>query len=145
VNDAAVDRRLQRKYGITLVEYNQILAKQGGKCAICGRPPGDRRLAVDHEHRFKYIKITVIKHPIAGWDVWSNMRFLMAVSGKTKKDAILEARKIIMKKSIRGLLCYRCNTSLGKLTRKGNENPKWLRAAAKYLEDFDDRHNINKK
>ena len=50
--DKAADKRLQREYGITLKEYNAILAHQGGKCAICKRPTTDfrTRLAVDHSH-----------------------------------------------------------------------------------------------
>ena len=45
----ARDARLQATYGITQAEYEQRLAKQGGKCAICG---GTRRtnLDVDHDH-----------------------------------------------------------------------------------------------
>ncbi|WP_329390136.1 endonuclease VII domain-containing protein [Streptomyces sp. NBC_01716] len=42
---------LRREYGITLKQYRQMLATQGGGCAICGSPPSDkRRLAVDHCH-----------------------------------------------------------------------------------------------
>ena len=43
-----------RKYGITAVQYRQILARQGGGCAVCGlTDSGDRRggrLHVDHDH-----------------------------------------------------------------------------------------------
>ncbi|MFJ4974170.1 endonuclease VII domain-containing protein [Streptomyces coeruleorubidus] len=38
-------------YKITPEQYSQLLEAQGGVCAICGRPPEERkRLAVDHCH-----------------------------------------------------------------------------------------------
>jgi len=40
----------KRKYGITLEQYDTMLAAQGGVCAICGRPPKKNRLAVEHDH-----------------------------------------------------------------------------------------------
>lgn len=58
------DSRLRREFGITLEQYNAMLAEQGGACAICGEPPTiigyrpSRRpgrptrpiLVVDHDH-----------------------------------------------------------------------------------------------
>jgi hypothetical protein len=42
---------LKRKYALTIEQYDQMLAKQGGGCAICGRPPRpDISLHVDHDH-----------------------------------------------------------------------------------------------
>jgi len=44
---------LKRKYGITPEEYDAILERQGGVCAICKAPPGDPRgyrMHVDHAH-----------------------------------------------------------------------------------------------
>jgi hypothetical protein len=41
---------LLREYGITLDEYDTILEKQDGRCYICSKLPGQRRLAVDHDH-----------------------------------------------------------------------------------------------
>lgn len=40
-----------RLYGITVEEYELTLSGQGGVCAICGNPPINRRLAVDHDHK----------------------------------------------------------------------------------------------
>lgn len=48
------DYQLRYKYGISLADYDVLLAAQGGKCAICGRTEagrtGHRNLAVDHCH-----------------------------------------------------------------------------------------------
>lgn len=41
---------LRRSYGLTEDTYSEMLAAQDGGCAICGRPPSTRRLAVDHDH-----------------------------------------------------------------------------------------------
>lgn len=32
------------------VDYDELVAKQDGKCAVCGTGPGKFRLAVDHCH-----------------------------------------------------------------------------------------------
>jgi hypothetical protein len=48
--EKARDGELLRKYGITSLEYDAILASQDGACWICGKPPGKTRLHVDHEH-----------------------------------------------------------------------------------------------
>lgn len=42
---------LMSNYGITQEQYEKMLSGQGGGCAICDRPPGNRRLAVDHDHK----------------------------------------------------------------------------------------------
>ena len=41
---------LKYRYGITLAEYEVMLAQQGNKCAICFSPPNGRSLDVDHNH-----------------------------------------------------------------------------------------------
>ncbi|WP_162794104.1 endonuclease VII domain-containing protein [Streptomyces paludis] len=52
--------QLRYKYGITVAEYDAMLASQGGVCAICGRPEagrtGHRNLAVDHCHTSNQIR-----------------------------------------------------------------------------------------
>ena len=42
---------LKRLYGITVEQYDAMFAEQGGVCAICSRPPGKKRLFVDHCHK----------------------------------------------------------------------------------------------
>lgn len=44
---------LQRKYGLTLADYDRLVSEQRGLCAICARPPSGgkgNRLYVDHCH-----------------------------------------------------------------------------------------------
>lgn len=50
--EKVMDQKLQKKFGITLEQYKQILSSQGNKCAICGKTPEENKkmLAVDHNH-----------------------------------------------------------------------------------------------
>lgn len=41
---------LKWKFGVTEDQYRELLAKQGGRCAICLKKPGKYRLSVDHDH-----------------------------------------------------------------------------------------------
>jgi len=40
-----------RFYGITVDDYNSILAFQDGVCAVCLLPPLDKPLQVEHDHK----------------------------------------------------------------------------------------------
>jgi hypothetical protein len=44
------NQSLKSNYGITLVDYQEMLSAQGGACAIC-RCQSDRTLHVDHDHK----------------------------------------------------------------------------------------------
>lgn len=52
----AIQRRLVAtlaQYGLTLADYDRMMAEQGGACSICGSPlpgAGHKRLVVDHCH-----------------------------------------------------------------------------------------------
>ena len=58
--DRVRDIRLQREFGITAADYEQMLVDQGGKCAICGStdPAGKhgKRFAVDHCHETNKVR-----------------------------------------------------------------------------------------
>jgi len=45
---------MKREYGIAREEYEALLKRQNGRCAICKRLPGwekkKKRLSVDHDH-----------------------------------------------------------------------------------------------
>lgn len=57
--DLARSNDLKKRFGITLEDYNQMMAEQKGVCKICGFPETKldhrtkqpRRLAVDHCHK----------------------------------------------------------------------------------------------
>ena len=36
--------------GIVMTEYDRLFARQGGKCAICGKRSPRKRLSRDHDH-----------------------------------------------------------------------------------------------
>jgi hypothetical protein len=42
--------RVLATYSITAEDYANLLAAQGGCCAICGRPMRQKRFSVDHDH-----------------------------------------------------------------------------------------------
>lgn len=52
----AKQNELRRRFGISLAEYEQMLAEQDGKCAICGQKDEWFSLAVDHCHNTKRIR-----------------------------------------------------------------------------------------
>lgn len=86
------DRWLRRKYGITLIQYEEIKKSQNNVCEICKKNEttydtktgGIRRLSVDHCH----------------------------ATGK-----------------VRGLLCFRCNSVIGKI----EESKEMVKAILDYL------------
>jgi len=46
-------RRLARQFGITEAQYDALLKRQQGRCAVCRALPKTRRLHVDHDHSFE--------------------------------------------------------------------------------------------
>lgn len=64
---------LRRLYNITPEQYDDILAVQQGVCAMCQRPPKNRRLAVEHDHQ---------THRIHGLACIKDNRMLLGAFGR---------------------------------------------------------------
>jgi hypothetical protein len=47
---------LGAKYGLTLDDYEEMLAEQNGVCASCGTPPTGKKLSIDHDHETGVIR-----------------------------------------------------------------------------------------
>lgn len=61
--DAEQERHLRRKYGITLLDYDEMFRSQEGKCAVCGvGHSGDKRFDVDHCHRTGAVRGLLCTH-----------------------------------------------------------------------------------
>jgi len=56
MSNAAHAKRIGEMYGLTAVEYAHLLEYQDGRCYICRRKPGLKRLAVDHCHDRGYVR-----------------------------------------------------------------------------------------
>lgn len=51
-----VEGRLRDVYGMTVADYDAILAAQDYACAICGMRPRTKRLHVDHDHKTMMVR-----------------------------------------------------------------------------------------
>lgn len=67
--EAFHNAHLRRKYGITIEQYRQMLARQGGTCAVCPRTePGGKSkwFHVDHDHATGKVRgLLCLKHNTA--------------------------------------------------------------------------------
>jgi hypothetical protein len=130
--DKQVNARLLKTYGITLAEYNKMLVEQGGGCAICGRPPGTKRLHVDHDHSISKIKLDTVRSG-KGWMSSTEYRGgLYAMWGRGKSEAVKGLRAKLKRASVRGILDWPCNSGL----QKWRDNPNLLEKAAAYIRKF---------
>ena len=130
--DRATDQRLQKTYNRDLKWYDSQLKEQGGGCAVCGKPPGTRRLHVDHDHSWKKVKIETVKSPDTGKWI-ATAKYLgkdYTSCGLKKSLAARDVKRQLLRDSVRGLLCYAHNAGL----QKFSDRPDLLRAAADYLE-----------
>lgn len=51
-----------KKYGITIEQYNLMLAAQNGVCAICKQPEKNKNLSVDHNHATGKVRALLCEH-----------------------------------------------------------------------------------
>lgn len=129
--DRAADIRLQRVYGVGLDWYYEQLGRQNGGCAICGSTPKARKLHIDHDHLWAYVKVESRKAD-GGWTAAANYKGKIFRGGGGTKSAAIQRVKAQMKRaSVRALLCFPHNKGL----QVFRDDPSHLRAAAKYLEN----------
>lgn len=57
------DSHLRAMYGIGEFEYQELLVRQGGRCAICRQDnPSGRRLVIDHDHHSGQVRGLLCDH-----------------------------------------------------------------------------------
>jgi hypothetical protein len=140
--DRAKDLRLQRKYGITLAEYNARAAQQDHKCKICGGPldaygPPN----VDHFHFFVdafcvtdfEMRAMGMKWCARGYD--ERRQVICEKYANTKIQARADVKTEMMPWSVRSLLCFKCNRGLGSIEKFFNaaRAPENLYPVIEYL------------
>lgn len=52
----SIEKRWLQMYGIGVPEYEEMLVAQGGRCAVCGGRPIERRLSIDHDHETNAVR-----------------------------------------------------------------------------------------
>jgi hypothetical protein len=123
--------RLLRVYGRSAAECHQMAKEQNFVCKICGSDGGKRALHVDHDHKYKYIKIVYHKDKVwFGAAVYRGHSFIAI--GATKGEVSRDIRSTLKRNSCRGLLCWPCN----RLLRMSYDQPERLAKAAQYLREF---------
>lgn len=131
------NQRLLRTYGITWDEYQSMLAKQGGGCAICKKVPenGQRKLAVDHCHRTAKLKVKAAKIDRFRWEAWVVQNPIINVRSAHRSEAVAAVKQLLKKLSTRGLLCSFCNRGL----RYYKDSSNTMARAAQYLASFEEK------
>jgi len=128
--EKARDRHYRKKYGISLEEYNQMSEERNHLCDVCKQPSGENALAVEHCHRWRYVKIMSAKRPSGSWvanaHYWGN--FYADIADK-KNEAIQEVRRQLQRASVRGLACFPCNRAI----RAVRNRPDIAQGIADYL------------
>lgn len=135
------NKYLLDKYGITLDRYNEMDELQGHKCKCCDQIPTGKPLHVDHCHKIAGLKIKT-REGIGEWFAWIPEFGLgpdgMAKGGMlfTSRTSLEDVKKIakrwLLAKSVRGLVCWRCNEGM----RCFKNRPDVCHRAGKHLEDF---------
>lgn len=73
-------RRLRGAYGISIERYEELLARQGGVCGICRKPPREP-LCVDHSHATGEVRGLLCRKCNTGLGFYDDDADLMAAGG----------------------------------------------------------------
>jgi hypothetical protein len=130
------DKYYQRKYGITLAEYEKLLALGDGGCWICSWKPQEHhnRLAVDHDHKIEKTPVKAFR-VLTGWRAYASEIFKTPELHANRADAVKEVKRQLLRRSVRGLVCWNCNS----LLKKAKDCWETLNHAARYIARFEDQ------
>jgi hypothetical protein len=132
--DEIENKRLLKTYGISLEEYWIMHTAQRGSCAICHAWAKTRKLNVDHDHAIASSKIVVQKSEPGVWSATVGYQFIFCTA-PTRKEVRALAKHLLLRRSVRGLVCHRCNRGL----QMFSDSPERLLAAAEYVQNSYDR------
>lgn len=76
-----------KRYGLTEKEYKDMVKACGNTCMICGKPPVNRALNIDHNHKYGFKK-----EAVRGLLCWTCNRFLIGKMGD-REDSVELFRK----------------------------------------------------
>lgn len=69
--------------------YEELLAEQGGVCAICKRPPSERRkLDMDHDHKEMFLRGLLCHRCNRTLVSWINADWLLSAAAYLQKGAV---------------------------------------------------------
>jgi hypothetical protein len=80
-------RRLLRCYGLSMEQYETLLAKQGGVCAICARPPAEPPV-VDHCHETGTVRGLLCRKCNFGLGLFGDDQSLLAAASAYLKKGV---------------------------------------------------------
>lgn len=94
------ERYLLKTYNITEDDYERLLAAHQGNCWICGRPPKNRRLHVEHDHKTGRVRGLACWHCNRGLQQFSDSPARLRAAAMYLES--LEADRILFRKETNG-------------------------------------------
>ena len=73
--------------GLTIEQYEDRLAKQGGHCSLCPATPKTRRLNVDHDHKTGAVRALLCNRCNRGLPSWMTPQWLRAAADYIERHA----------------------------------------------------------
>ena len=86
---------LKKQYGITIDDYDKILADQGNVCAICRGGTSKRHFAVDHNHKSGQIRGLLCARCNRGLSVFMDRIDNLRAAVKYMKDDGAKVKKVL--------------------------------------------------